>query len=183
MTIISRIWTGGSPAAWLPRIMKVWDGSVWQERPHYWNGSAWIPMFAEFGLDTTITAVVQEVYHSGWSPHITVEGFDAGPDPWEYAGTFGSIAQNTYQDGGNNTRTVGSCYHHIATGILTMVLETIGVPNTDATFISMKIGGTTYTRASSFYSVSVDGGSQWLWNGLFSVVFLGPNPHNFELIT
>ena len=135
----------------------------------------------ESGLVTTITKAVQEVFDSVHAPNVTAHGFDAGADGWFYAGTFGSIADDEYQDGGDNTRTVTSCYWVDFTTRLWFVLDTTSVPDTDTTFVSITVDGTTYNRSDAeTYDASVDGGTSWKW-GPQSNDFAGANPIDFTV--
>jgi len=124
------------------------------------------------GLITTIDVDIFEIFHSGWAPHVDGVGFDAGSDFWANATPFGSIADDTYTDGGSNTRVVESVYWDGANGgnTLQMSFDTTSIANTDTTFINMILDGTTYTRASSTYQASSDGGTMWRW------LSVTPNP-------
>lgn len=133
------------------------------------------------GLVTTINSAVQVVFSSVHAGEITATGFDAGPDYWGYAGSFGSIANDTYDDGGANSRTVASCYWTDVT-TLSLAMDVTSVPDTDTTFTEIAIDGVVFTRASrSAYLASNDGGTVWTWNSVTPNPFLGSNPDDFEV--
>ena len=133
------------------------------------------------GLITTVNSAAQVIFSSIHAGVITATGFDAGPDYWGYAGSFGSIANDSFNDGGGNPRVVSSCYHSNF-GTLTMGFDQINVPDTDTSFISMEIDGQVFTRASADnYLASNDGGTIWIWFSIAGDVWSGANPDDFEI--
>lgn len=133
------------------------------------------------GLVTTITSAAQVIFSSIHVGTLTAHGFDAGPDYWGYAGSFGSIANDTYDDGSAISRTVSSCYW-TDINTLSFALDTTFVPDTDNTFTEIEIDGVAFTRASaSNYLNNNDGGTVWTWNGVTPNPFLGSNPDDFEV--
>ena len=136
---------------------------------------------AASGLVTTITSASQVIFSSIHVGILTATGFDAGPDYWGYAGSFGSIANDTYDDGSAISRTVSSCYW-TDINTLSFALDQINAPDTDNTFTEIVIDGVTFTRASaSNYLASNDGGTVWTWTGTTPDPFLGANPDDFEV--
>lgn len=132
------------------------------------------------GLFTTITSAMQVIFSSIHVGVLTAHGFDAGPDYWGYVGSFGSIANDTYDDGSSISRTVSSCYH-TDIGTLSFGLDQINAPDTDNTFVSLDIDGNIFTRASaSNYLASSDGGTIWTWTSV-SDPFTGSNPDDFTV--
>lgn len=147
-------------------------GSVWKavEEIHTKIGSVWKVALesAAAGLNTTVTVVHKLIYNTGWTPSVDAYGFDAGDDPWDYAGTYGSIANDTFQDGGDNTRVVSSAYWEDYGSIFWFTLAGVSVPNTADTFVSIDVDGNNFTRASATY-VSHASYTYWYWS-------VGTNP-------
>lgn len=131
---------------------------------------------------TTVTSEFKEdIFHSGWTPHIDATGFDAGSDWWYYAGTFGSIADDTYTDGSLTERTISSCYHD-SVDIVQFTLAGTGISNSDDTFVSIEIDSVTLLRTDANYvSDNANVGTTWYWSSITPGIFDGANPDNFTV--
>ena len=143
------------------------------------------------GLVTTINSARSAIIKSVKKGTKVVDliyawGFDAGSDTY-FLSNFGSIADGTYDDGGSNSRVVDSCYwvsnDNDQTQYLQLhfVLDTTSVPNTDTTFVSIIIDGTTFNRSAASYTASVNGGTRWRWSSVSTDPFSGANPDDFEV--
>lgn len=144
-------------------------------------------------LDTTITAANSVVSTTTTTSPTTktydldADGFDAGSDYYSSAGTFGSIANATYTDGGSNSRTIDSLYRMDTPDAplddhIFFCIDTTSVPNTDATFSKIVIGTTDLLRSAANYYASKDGGTVWEWEDQDGTL-LDPtgNDWNFEV--
>lgn len=141
-------------------------------------------------LSTTITSAQTRLGTTGTSPtqyYTKGYGFDAGADPFNYGPGFGSISNDTYIDGGGNSRTVSSCYS-VYVGItdiwlLYFTLNEDTLPDTDETFHKIVIDGVERLRSDrAVKSSSLSGpGTYWRWDGETGDLFIGANPDDFEV--
>lgn len=139
-------------------------------------------------LSTTITSAQATLGSTGTSPSTYFTygyGFDAGADPFAYAGTFGSIVSATYTDGASTSRTISSCYSAVAIGPdvwkLYFTLNALSITDSDATFSKIIIDGVTRNRSDADASaVNANGGTYWRWAEVGDL-FNGANPDNFEV--
>lgn len=117
------------------------------------------------------------VYRSG--AEIIVTGAHYNNGTYDYYGrdgsgqsgtTFGSISPGTYVDAAGNTRTINDMFDNTdGAFVFQCRFQLVGasIPNTDDTFVSLTLGGTTLLRSAATYSPSVGvGNSQWLWNSM-----------------
>jgi hypothetical protein len=142
---------------------------------------------ASQALDTTITSAQATLGTTGTSPSTYYTygyGFDAGADPFNYGGTFGSIADNTYTDGGSTTRTITSCYSVYVqitdTWLLYFTLNGTDIPDTNTTFAYIIIDGVQFNRWDRGAKANTTGGTYWRWADTADR-FVGANPDDFEV--
>jgi hypothetical protein len=100
---------------------------------------------------------------------ITV-GDDGVPINYGYNnGLFGSIGSGTYLDGGGNSRTISIAMWDGSN--VQFWLNAAGIANTDTTFASISLDGTTLNRSDATYNGAAGGGirSSWVWSAGFFV--------------
>lgn len=122
-------------------------------------------------LDTTIT-VAESPTAFDTTPATDMNpcyayGFDAGADYFGF-GTFGSIANGNWTDGGSNARTVSALYWTESCGgsedlELYLNLDQISVPDTDTSFVSIDYDGENFLRSARNQYISTTGRSTWIW--------------------
>ena len=82
-------------------------------------------------------------------------------------GSYGSIDDDTFVDGGGTTRTVTACAED-QSGLpspvpLALYIDGLSVPNTNATFSYIVINGNKLLRSAATYNGSDSGDSSWTW--------------------
>ena len=86
--------------------------------------------------------------------------------------TFGSMAEDTYIDGGANSRTISAIYYtEVCSGSnddnLYFGLDQTSVADSDAAFVSIDYNGQNYTRASrNVYHATLGGATTWIWTNI-----------------
>lgn len=121
-----------------------------------------------FGLFTkcTLGTLVDLVTTGGHPSTVYWDGFgyDGGADYYSYGTNVGSLGEDTYIDAGSNSRTVASIIWAEGTEFVLFSLDGTSIPDTDTTFVELKVRNTIYTRASrDGYTASRNGGTHWWW--------------------
>ncbi len=141
-------------------------------------------------LSTTVNTSKMTVGDNGGTPKTYMAYYAYGADDGaDYYGVSegGSIATNTYTDGGGNIRTITWLSTGGENNYALMSIDGINVPNNDDTFsrIIMDVGGTferTYFRANATYFGNINGASHWRWLDQGPLDQVHPDPANpFEL--
>ena len=90
----------------------------------------------------------------------TLKGYSNGTP----AAAFGSITPNPpqYIDGAGNTNTVLGLFWNSSDSRLTLSIQ-FSRPDTDATFLAIKVNGVRYTRASRNFTSNFGTHTQWQW--------------------
>lgn len=126
-------------------------------------------------LDTTITSMGNQIYFADSSEDWRYYGYDGGVD-FGSASNMGSIGDDTYTDGGSNSRTISALYYaedgsgEPEEDNLLLSMNATSIPNTDTTFVSLEYGGETYTRSTATYHATQGSASSWYWSNV------APNP-------
>jgi len=136
--------------------------------------------FSGIALDTTLTSVGQIVYDDtgGSDPDFALLfTYKVNPSAHPLVGNTesgGGINDDTYTDGGSNSRTIVAIGWSDAgvagtppseTDNIYFILDGNSIPDTDTTFVSIEYGGETYTRsAASSYTNPGATESCWQWD-------------------
>jgi hypothetical protein len=206
MTLYSVLSAGGIPASGAATLTALFGaGAATVRVPVTASGAIDAPLVVSNGsanicsvaLDTTITSALGVVYTATETSETksgtvtnTVDysayGFDAGgdffpsyPDPGDQ---FGSIANGSYTDGDDYSRTITSCFWTINADELFFAISGTSIPNTDRTFCRIIIDGISYARSDATYWASIDGCSIWVWNSVGVNPFAGANPDPFKVL-
>jgi hypothetical protein len=111
------------------------------------------------GSRSPLMTVGTQTLYTTKGPDPTGRGYDGGADYYSLGG-FGSISDPTL----HTSLDISSVYWG-TTQIMHFAIQGTGHANSDATFRSVTINGTTWLRADAdFYSSSIDGGTVWYWN-------------------
>lgn len=132
------------------------DSGTWRAIQEIYvnDGGTWRQVFSASIHETTITV-----------------GNDGVPLQYGYIQSlYGSIGDATFNDHGSNARTILiAIWQYPGDGqFMRFVLSGASIPDTDTTFVSITIGGVTFTRASrTGYNASFGGGdTSWEWNNV-----------------
>ena len=79
-------------------------------------------------------------------------------------GTYGALAPTTFRDNSGATRTVAALNWNSTGSQLTLVLGGGGIPNSDATFAALNIGGRLFLRSAATFSAPSS--TLWQWSGV-----------------
>lgn len=80
-------------------------------------------------------------------------------------GSYGTLTPATFTDSAGNVRTIDIWnWDNQVSGTVGFRLHGTSITNSDATFISVNIGGRVLTRAAAAYTANDGGGrTQWSW--------------------
>jgi hypothetical protein len=102
---LSKVYNGSS---WQTGLMKIYNGTSWEVYPHYYNGSAWVPLYATNStagvvVNVALNKAIHDV-NTGGTAYAWV-GVNSDGDLYSsLTGTTPDVSYETYLDSGANSQ-------------------------------------------------------------------------------